>query len=99
MAISEIPLRPVPAQTVQVSLAGQPVTLYLRQLGGRQYLSASWAGEVLCDTVLMVNRSAIIRAAYTGFIGDIAVYDTQGDEAPDYTGWGSRWQLLFNSEA
>lgn len=99
MAINEIPLRAVPAQTVQVTLAGQPVTLYLRQLGGRQYLSASWSGEVLCDTVLMVNRSAIIRAAYTGFVGDIAVYDTQGDDAPDYTGWGSRWQLLFNSEA
>ena len=99
MAISEIPLRPVPAQTVQVSLAGQPVTLYLRQLGGRQYLSVSWAGEVLCDTVLMVNRSAIIRAAYTGFVGDIAVYDTQGDEAPSYDGWGGRWRLLFNSEA
>lgn len=99
MAISEIPLRAVPSQTVQVSLAGQPVTLYLRQLGGRQYISVSWAGEVLCDTVLMVNRSAIIRAAYTGFIGDIAVNDTQGDEAPEYTGWSSRWQLLFNDEA
>lgn len=99
MAISEIPLRAVPSQTVQVSLAGQPVTLYLRQLGGRQYISVSWAGEVLCDTVLMVNLSAIIRAAYTGFIGDIAVNDTQGDEAPEYTGWSSRWQLLFNDEA
>lgn len=99
MAISEIPLRAVPSQTVQVSLAGQPVTLYLRQLGGRQYISVSWAGEVLCDTVLMVNRSAIIRAPYTGFIGDIAVNDTQGDEAPEYTGWSSRWQLLFNDEA
>ena len=99
MAIEQIPLRAVPAQTVQVTLAGQPVTLYLRQLGDRQYLSASWAGQVLCDTVLMVNRSAILRAPYTGFIGDIAVNDTQGDDAPDYTGWGSRWQLLFNSEA
>ena len=99
MAVEQIPLRAVPAQTVQVTLAGQPVTLYLRQLGGRQYLSASWAGQVLCDTVLMVNRSAILRVPYTGFIGDIAVNDTQGDDAPDYTGWGSRWQLLFNSEA
>lgn len=99
MAINEIPLRAVPAQTVQVTLAGQPVTLHLRQLGGRQYLSASWSGQVLCDTVLMVNRSAIIRAPYTGFVGDIAVNDTRGDDAPDYTGWGSRWQLLFNPEA
>ena len=45
MAIEQIPLRAVPAQTVQVTLAGQPVTLYLRQLGGRQCLSASWAGQ------------------------------------------------------
>ena len=42
---------------------------------------------------------AILRVPYTGFIGDIAVNDTQGDDAPDYTGWGSRWQLLFNPEA
>lgn len=99
MAINIIPIRAVPAQTVQVALAGQPVTLYLRQLGGRQYISVSWAGTVLCETVLMVNRSAIIRAAYTGFVGDIAVYDTQGDDAPEYTGWGSRWLLLFNDAA
>ncbi|MGL4756296.1 MAG: hypothetical protein ACRCXB_28415 [Aeromonadaceae bacterium] len=96
MAVNIIPIRAVPSQTVQITLAGQPVTLYLRQLGGRQYISVSWAGTVLCETVLMVNRSAIIRAAYTGFVGDIAVYDTQGDDAPEYTGWGSRWLLLFN---
>ena len=99
MAINIIPIRAVPSQTVQVTLAGQPVTLYLRQLGGRQYISVSWAGTVLCETVLMVNRSAIIRAAYSGFVGDIAVYDTQGDDAPEYTGWGSRWLLLFNDAA
>lgn len=99
MAINIIPIRAVPSQTIQVTLSGQPVTLYLRQLGGRQYISVSLAGTVLCETVLMVNRSAIIRAAYTGFVGDIAVYDTQGDEAPEYTGWGSRWLLLFNDAA
>lgn len=98
MAINEIPLRPIPAQTVQVSLAGQPVTIYLRELGGRQYLSVSWAGTVLCESVLVVNRSAIIRAPHTGFVGDIAAYDTQGDEAPQFNGWGARWRLLFNSE-
>lgn len=98
MAINEIPLRPIPSQVVQVSLADQPVTLYLRELGGRQYLSASWSGVVLCESVQLVNRSAVIRAPYTGFIGDIAVYDTQGDEAPQFTGWGDRWRLIFNSE-
>lgn len=98
MAISEIPLRPIPSQVVQVTLADQPVTLYVRELGGKQYLSASWDGVVLCESVQVVNRSGIIRAPYTGFIGDIAAYDTQGDEAPQFAGWGTRWRLLFNSE-
>jgi hypothetical protein len=99
MAIEQIPLKAVPSQSVQVSLAGQPVVITTRQMDDRQYISVSWAGTVLCDGVLMVNRSAIIRAAYTGFVGDIAVNDTQGDDAPDYTGWGARWQLLFNPDA
>lgn len=96
MAVTTIPLRPVAAQSVSVLLAGQPVTIELRQIGGRQYLSARWGSIPLCDTVLLVNRSAILRAGHTGFIGDLAVIDTQGDDAPEYSGWGSRWQLVFN---
>ena len=94
-----IPIRAVPSQTVQVSLAGQPCTLYLRELGGRQYISVSWAGEPICESVLIQDKTGIIRAPYTGFVGEIAAYDTQGDEAPSYEGWGDRWLLLFNPEA
>lgn len=99
MAISTIPLKPIASQSVNVTLAGQPCTIGLRQMGGRQYLSLSWNGTPICQSVLLVNRSAIIRAEYTGFIGDLAVIDTQGDEAPQYTGWGTRWFLAFNSDA
>lgn len=96
MAIVTIPLKPVPSQGVNVILAGQPCTVLLRQMQGRQYLSLSLNGVVICRNVLMVNRSAIVRAAYTGFIGDLAAIDTQGDEAPQYDGWGMRWLLAFN---
>lgn len=96
MDISTIPLKAVPSQSVNVILAGQPCTIALRELGGRQYLSLSLNGTVICRSVLVVNRSAIVRAAYTGFIGDLAAIDTQGDEAPVYTGWGTRWALAFN---
>lgn len=96
MAITTIPLRAVPSQSVNTLLAGQPCTIGLRELGGRQYLSLSVNGTVICQNVLMVNRSAIVRAPYTGFIGELAAIDTQGDESPSYTGWGSRWVLAFN---
>lgn len=97
MAITIIPLKAIPSQSVNVILAGQPCAIKLDQIGGRQYLSLSLNGTVICRTVLMVNRSAIVRAAYTGFIGDLAAVDTTpADEPPEYTGWGTRWVLAFN---
>lgn len=99
MGISTIPLKAAPSQSVNVILAGQPCIIGLRLIGGRQYLSLSLNGEIICQNVLVVNRSAIIRAKYTGFVGELAAIDTQGDEAPQYTGWGTRWLLAFNDAA
>lgn len=96
MAITVIPLQAVPAQAVNVLLAGQPCTIAIRLIGGRQYLSLSVNGTVICQNILMVNRSGIVRSAYKGFIGELAAVDTQGDESPQYTGWGTRWLLAFN---
>ena len=98
MAVVRIPLKQRPSQSVNVTLAGQPCTIRLRLLGDRQYLSLSNGGDVICENVLVQNRAKIIRAAYTGFIGDIIAVDLQGDEPPDYTGWGERWVLVFSDE-
>lgn len=97
--VVEIPLQAVPSQAVQVVLGGQPCTVGLRQLAGRQYLSLSVNGTVICQNVLLQDRSPVVRAPYTGFVGDVAVVDTQGDSAPEYIGWGARWQLLYNPDA
>jgi hypothetical protein len=99
MAISTIPLKAIPSQSVNVVLSGQPCLIDIRLIGDRQYLSLSVNGDVICQNVLMVNRSAIIRAGYTSFVGDLAAIDTQGDEAPQYSGWGTRWLLAFNDAA
>ena len=97
--VVEVPLQPVPSQGVQVVLGGQPCTIGLRQLAGRQYLSLSVNGTVMCQNVLLQDRSPVVRAPYLGFVGDVAVVDTQGEDPPDYTGWGSRWLLLYNPDA
>lgn len=99
MAVYTIPLKQVPSQAVNVLLAGQPCTIELRLMGGRQYFSLSVNGTVICRNVLIVDRSRIVRAAYTGFIGDFVVIDTQGTEPPEYTGWGTRWLLAFSDGA
>lgn len=97
MTVSRIPLKQRPSQAVNVNLDGQPCTIVLRLLGGRQYLSLSKSGVVICDNVLIQDRSKIVRAAYTGFTGELISIDLQGDEPPAYTGWGDRWVLVFNS--
>lgn len=96
MTTYTIPLKQVPSQSVNALLVGQPCTIQLREMNGRQYFGLSVNGTVICRNVLTVNLSRIVRAAYTGFVGDFAVIDTQGDEAPQYTGWNTRWLLVFN---
>lgn len=96
--IYSIPLRKVPSDSVSALLDNQPVTIGLRELKGRQYLSASLGGTVLCSNVLIVDRSPIVRAAYKGFVGDLYCVDTQGNDSPKYTGWNDRWQLVFKGE-
>lgn len=93
-----VPLKPVPAQSVAIVLSNQACIISLRQMGGRQYLSLSAGGVVMCEGVLLVNDSAIVRAPYLGFIGELSIVDTQGDDAPEYTGWGSRWLLSYSTD-
>lgn len=100
MAIVQVPLNPVPAQSVAIVLANQNCVITLRQIGSRQYLSLSINGAVICENVLLVASSPIVQAAYLDFVGELAVIDLTGaNEAPAYTGWGNRWQLLFNDAA
>lgn len=98
MATFTIPLKQVPSQRVSVVLAGQPCLVEIRYMRGRQYFSLSLNGTVICTNVLMVNRSLIVRAPYTGLIGDFFVIDTVGDAAPEYTGWGDRWLLAYSDD-
>ena len=109
MSILQIPLRTRPSQRVQVQLTAtnaagivvvQNCVLQLRQLGGRQFFSLSLNGTPICDNVLMQQGTPLVLAAYTGFIGDFAVVDLSGQQQPpQYTGWGTRWVLLYNPNA
>lgn len=99
MTVSRIPLSQVPSQSVNALLAGQPCTITLRDLGNRQYLSISRNGAVIATNLLLQNNARILMSAYTDFVGDLAVIDLQGDAPPQYTGWGTRWVLVFSDDA
>ncbi len=45
------------------------------------------------------NGNRLVRDAYLGFSGDLAVVDTQGASDPVYTGLGTRYQMVYLAPA
>ena len=92
-----IPTRPIPAQSLLVSLDGQPCQIDLRQTDFGLFANF-WLNNLSTPTlagVLCQDRNRIIRDAYFGFAGDIGFVDQQGTSDPDYTGLGSRYLLYY----
>lgn len=90
-----IPLQPVPAQTLNVLLAGQNCQISVFQKGDKFYMTLVANNVLLLSTVICRNRVKIVRYAYLGFIGDLVFIDTQGDTDPQYIGLGTRFKLVY----
>lgn len=90
-----VPLQPVPNQTLQVQLAGQPCTLNLFQYTYGLFASVYVGDVLIIASVLCQNFNRIVRSTYLGFVGDLVFLDTQGTDDPIYTGLGSRFVLLY----
>jgi len=107
--MQEIPLSAVPAQTFQIVLAGQSCALKIYTLTGYDfsdptlsvpntniYMDLTANGEVITATQICLNeRRLLLNRQYLGFIGDLMFIDTQGSDDPQYTGLGTRWQLIY----
>ena len=90
-----IPLLPVPSQTMDVVLGGQSCSVSLVQRGQSLFLDLSVEGRYILASVLCRDRVRLVRAAYLGFAGDLAMMDTEGKADPQYSGLGARWQLVY----
>jgi hypothetical protein len=90
-----IPTRALPNQTEQVQLGDQAVTISLRQERFGLYADVYLAGVLVAGGVLCQCLNRIVRAPYTGFVGDLIFADLQGSDDPIYTGLGSRFVLLY----
>lgn len=105
-----VPLAPNPNQTLQIVLAGQNCSIELRSLdgyattdtvsfdGAQPYIAFTLdvSGVSITRTQNCLNRKRLlINRQYLGFVGDFMFIDTQGQDDPQYTGLGTRWQLVY----
>ncbi|QNT78286.1 phage baseplate plug family protein [Entomobacter blattae] len=87
-------------QSVQVSLGGQNVRLVIdTKQGAGTFMDIYKDGGPVILGMQCRNRTPLVQLAYLGFVGDLAFYDMQGAEDPDYTGFGHRFILVWDSEA
>lgn len=102
--MQEIPLRATGNQTLQVVLEGQncSLRLYTRNL-------SDGVETLFCD--LSIDQEPVFYGcpcldglpmplyAWLGMTGQLVFIDMEGDEAPRWSGLGSRWKLLYMSPA
>lgn len=91
-----IPIQPVPSQQVLCVLDGQncQISIYLR--GSNIYVDLNSDGVNRCLACLAHNAVALDSCnAWDGFLGNLYFIDTQGKDDPEYTGFNTRWFLVY----
>jgi hypothetical protein len=97
--MQQIPLQSVPSQQVQCLLNGQNCEIAVYMRGTRLYVDLAVNGVSISSAVLAQNLTSLVPTAYLGFTGYLLFTDTLGTTDPQYTGLGSRYQLLYVTSA
>jgi hypothetical protein len=90
-----VPIISVPSQKMTVTLGGQQCQLAIDQKYGLVFVSISIGGVAVVAFSLARDRVPLVRYPYLGFKGTLAFIDTQGTSDPDYSGFGTRWKLVY----
>lgn len=99
MAVEQIPLVATPSQTLSVQLGQQSCRVSVRQRRTGIFLDLYVQDVPIVQGAKAIDRKYLVRAPYTGFIGDLFFVDTQGLDDPEYAGLGTRWQLAWDDAA
>jgi hypothetical protein len=94
-----IPLSRIPAQTLNVILAGQYCTLSVYWRQERLYLDLSVGAIAICQGAICQNCADVLQSRSQDFAGTLHFFDQEGDRPPRWdglhTGSSGRWILLY----
>lgn len=90
-----IPLTAVASQSFSVQLGTQNCSINLYQKSTGLFFDLALNGTTIVQSMICLNLVGLVRESYLGFTGQLTFFDTQGTNDPDYTGLGSRYQLVY----
>ncbi|MEG2172380.1 MAG: hypothetical protein RRY29_03870 [Desulfovibrionaceae bacterium] len=91
----EIPLIAVPSQSLQILLDGQECTISVYQRNARLYMDMDVGDVRVVTGAICLDGVNVVWHAQVVFTGSLHFVDTQGREAPQWAGLGSRWRMIF----
>jgi hypothetical protein len=91
----QIPLQPIPNQTVSVVLGTQfcQINIYQKEQG--LFMDVNSDNKEIASGVICRDRNFIVRYPYRGFKGDLSFVDLNGKSDPYYLELNSRWVLIY----
>ena len=97
--MQQIPLRPIPSQSVKVVLNGQNCQLLIYQKSQGIFVDVNADGIDIVTGVIARDSVPIVCRDYAGFVGNLLFIDTQGALDPQYAGLGARYNLIYLTAA
>ena len=94
-----IPLSPIPSQTLRIILDQQNCTIKLYQRLGRVYCDLFINDIPQWQGVVCLNKVNMNRLPYVGFKGALFFIDNEGGQEPEYSGFNSRYTLLYLAQS
>jgi len=97
--MQSVTLQSVPSQAFTVNLGGQRCFIEIYQKTTGLFMDLTVNGYPVLNSQLCLANVLMVRLAYLGFTGDLVFVDRLGVADPAYGGLGSRWSLLYLTEA
>jgi len=95
MTIQSLPLQVSSNQQLRATLSNQQCIIELNDTQFGLFFSLNVGGVNIVNSVLSYNKTLLIAAVYTGFIGNFMFNDTQGTSDPTWQGLGTQYELLY----
>lgn len=97
--MQQIPIQPVPSQSLKAVLGGQNCKIAIYQKTQGVFVDIVANGVEIAAGMLAHDAVPLVCRGYAGFSGNLMFIDTQGASDPDYTGMGSRYSLVYLTAA